>query len=324
MIPANYTTEVWNPVYRAYFEKENFLFTLFYVTIFLFSVPANAIALVVFFIQKGKTTVAKVFLTHLVVADMSYVLLLPMRTVYHISNNNWIFGELLCRLAGFLFYLNLYCSLYFMTCISFNRFLAVVFPIRSRSLRKPLYAKMICAFLWCSITISMIPMLQSHQTVHIKSEDFNITVCNQMYREKTSPKALVSTAVAFMIPLAMLTLSYVLILCKLFRMNLQGNNGIQRKAVYVITLTLMNFLLAFVPYHVHRFIYILRYIQGDVPRGTMELLVLWNRITSALTCTSGIIDPIMYFFLAKTYRETLLHILRRLREKCSTIKAEPA
>ncbi|KAK5897782.1 hypothetical protein CgunFtcFv8_015256 [Champsocephalus gunnari] len=33
-----------------------------------------------------------------------------------------------------------------------------------------------------------------------------------------------------------------------------------------------------------------------------------NRITSALTCVSGVLDPVMYFFLNRVYRDTLLQL----------------
>ncbi|XP_076126017.1 uracil nucleotide/cysteinyl leukotriene receptor [Alosa pseudoharengus] len=290
---------------------ENVTLAVFYTIVFLLSVPANAMALWVFCRPKNGTSVARVYLTHLAMADMCYVLLLPMRVVYHASAGDWILGEVACRLSGFLFYLNLYCSLYFMTCISFDRFLAVVFPIRSLSWRRTAYAKVVCAILWVTVTVSMAPVLFSKQTIASQLDRNNVTVCQQLYLESPSPRALLSTAVAFTVPLVVLSLSYILILFKLRSAKQQTQSPVHLKAKRMVVLTLVNFLVAFFPYHVHRFIYIVRYNQEDLSDVEVTSLTLGNRVTSALTCVNGVIDPLMYFFLTETYQRTLLKLLGR-------------
>lgn len=296
-------------LYSVGSHEENVTLAVFYTIVFLLSVPANAMALWVFCHPKNRTSVARVFLTHLALADMCYVLLLPMRVVYHASAGDWILGEVACRLSGFLFYLNLYCSLCFMVSISFDRFLAVVFPTRSLTWRKTAYAKTVCGILWLLVTVSMAPLLLSKQTVALKLDRHNVTVCQQLYLERTSPRALLSTAVAFTVPLIVLSVSYILILVKLRTTTQQTNSPVHLKAKRMVILTLLNFLVAFLPYHIHRFLYIVRYNQQIISDTEVTSLTIGNRVTSALTCVNGIIDPLMYFFLTDTYQRTLLKIL---------------
>ncbi|KAI4806326.1 hypothetical protein KUCAC02_017155 [Chaenocephalus aceratus] len=210
-------------------HHENIIFATFYILIFLIAVPGNALALWAFFRQHS-TSPSKVFLRHLSVADLSYILMLPMRIVYHLSDSHWPFGHVVCRLAGFLFYLNMYCSLYLMSFISLHRFLAVVLPITSQSVRKVLYAKQ------------------------------------------------------------------------------KEERPVKTKAIRMIVLIVMNFLFAFVPYHVSRVVYIEMHMHGNLTAASHESLGRANRITSALTCVSGVLDPVMYFFLNRVYRDTLLQL----------------
>ncbi|CAK6969317.1 uracil nucleotide/cysteinyl leukotriene receptor [Scomber scombrus] len=112
-------------------HQENIAFATFYILVFIIAVPGNTMALWAFFRQRT-TSPSKVFLQHLSIADISYILILIMRIVYHLSDSRWPFGHVLCQLAGFLFYLNMYCSLYLMSFISLDRFLAVVLPIKSQ------------------------------------------------------------------------------------------------------------------------------------------------------------------------------------------------
>uniref|UniRef100_A0A672T9D6 G protein-coupled receptor 17 n=1 Tax=Sinocyclocheilus grahami TaxID=75366 RepID=A0A672T9D6_SINGR len=287
---------------------ENILLSTFYIVIFILSVPSNALALWVFCHRNTNNTPSKEFLKHLAIADMSYVLVLPMRVIYHMSDSHWPLGEGACRVVGFLFFVNLYCSMYFMTCISVDRLLACVVPHKTHNLRKTRNAKVVSAVLWVMVTISMLPVLFSKKEVTRQMQ--NVTVCEKLYIEKSSNPtgALVSTAIAFVIPLVTLSISYILIFAKVKQMTFQERTPAQRKAMRMIVLTVVNFLIAFVPYHIHRFVFILQHDDMSRSESERQMLHLGNRITSALTCVSGVLDPVMYFFLARNYQETLLQL----------------
>ncbi|XP_034562533.1 uracil nucleotide/cysteinyl leukotriene receptor [Notolabrus celidotus] len=289
---------------------EDIAFAAFYILIFVIAVPGNALALWAFFHQDS-TTPSKVFLRHLSVADISYVLILPMRIVYHLSNSHWPFGHVACQLAGFLFYLNLYCSMYLMSFISLDRFLAVVLPLKSHLVRKAVYAKVVVGILWVVIIVSMSPILFSKQDLTNNSTG----ICNKLYLEKTSPTALVSTVVAFVLPLTTIVVSYILILMKLRFIRQQEERPVKDKAIKMIILILINFLLAFVPYHVSRVLYIKSHIGDDITAASHESLRLANKITSALTCVSCVLDPVMYFFLNQAYRNKLCQLFCKKRRE---------
>ncbi|XP_074477848.1 uracil nucleotide/cysteinyl leukotriene receptor [Sebastes fasciatus] len=284
-------------------HQENIIFSTFYILIFIIAVPGNALALWAFFHQDC-TSPFKVFLRHLSIADISYILILPMRIVYHLSNSYWPFGHVLCQIAGFLFYLNMYCSLYLMSFISLDRFLAVVLPIKSRPVRKAFYAKVVVGILWVTVIVCMSPLLFSMKNVPKNSTG----ICNKLYLEKTSPTALVSTIVAFVIPLTTIVVCYIVILLKLRSIKQQEKRPLNDKAIRMIILIVMNFLLAFVPYHVSRVIYIESHSHDHMTAASRESLGRANRVTSALTCVSAVLDPVMYFFLNRAYRDTLLQL----------------
>ncbi|KAM7369841.1 hypothetical protein PAMP_011131 [Pampus punctatissimus] len=295
--------------YGSASRQENILFSTFYILVFIIAVPGNALALWAFFHQDSASP-SKVFLRHLSIADTSYILILPMRIVYHLSDSHWPFGHVLCQLAGFLFYLNMYCSLYLMSLISLDRFLAVVVPIKSQLVRKALYAKIVVGILWVTIIVSVSPIIFSK-----KNGSNNSTgICNKVYLEKSSPTALVSTIVAFVIPLTTIVVSYILILLKLRSLKQQKERPVKDNAIKMIILIVMNFLFAFVPYHVSRVIYIESHSHVHMTAASHELLGRANRVTSALMCISGVLDPIMYFFLNSAYRNKLIQLFCKNRD----------
>ncbi|XP_008051932.1 uracil nucleotide/cysteinyl leukotriene receptor [Carlito syrichta] len=288
---------------------ENVLFASFYLLDFILAFAGNALALWLFIRDHRSGTPANVFLMHLAVADLSCVLVLPTRLVYHFSGSHWPFGEIPCRLTGFLFYLNMYASIYFLACISADRFLAIVHPVKSLKLRRPLYAHLACAFLWGVVAVAMAPLLVSPQTVQTN----HTVVCLQLYREKASHHALASLAVAFTLPFATTVTCYLLIIRSL-RKGPRVEKRLKSKAVRMIAVVLAIFLVCFVPYHVNRSIYVLRYRRGATSCAAQRVLALGNRVTACLASLNGALDPVMYFFVAEKFRHALRNLLcgRRL------------
>lgn len=286
-------------------HEENIAFAVFYILILVFAVPGNALALWAFCHQKS-TSPSKVFLCHLAIADITYVLLLPMRIVYHLYDTHWPLGQVLCRLAGFLFYLNMYCSLYLMSLISLDRFISVVMPVKSQSIRKAQYAKIIVAILWLLVTVIMCPVLFSEKDNPHDTTDS----CNKLYLEKKSPTALVSTVVAFAIPLTCIVLAYLFILLSLSLKQQDNWKSVKHKVKKMIILIIVIFLVAFTPYHVSRIIYIHSHSLEHVSRVTQETLGRVNWITSALACVNGVLDPALYFFLNTAFRSRVCRLFQ--------------
>ncbi|XP_041119003.1 uracil nucleotide/cysteinyl leukotriene receptor-like [Polyodon spathula] len=283
---------------------ENILFAGFYLVVFLLALIGNGLALLVFSRQRGPASPANVFLVHLAVADLCYVAILPLRATYHLMGGHWPFGEVSCRLAGFLFYVNMYASLYFLACVAGDRYLAVVHAVRSMKIRYARYAHMASAALWVLVTVSMVPLLVTQQTAQLD----NTTICLQLYREKTSRRALVSLAVAFTPPF-LTTLACYLLIARSLQQGVRLESELKTKALRTIGLVLLIYLLCFLPYHVSRATFILSHGHPGASCQARRGLLLGNRLTSSLTCLNGALDPLVYLFGAEKFRDSLRRLL---------------
>ncbi|KAM3850237.1 uracil nucleotide/cysteinyl leukotriene receptor [Diretmus argenteus] len=282
---------------------ENLLFGGFYVLVFLLALNGNSLALWIFSHQRGTSSPANVFLLHLAVADLSYVIILPLRATYHLTGGHWPFGEVPCRLAGFLFYVNMYASLYFLACVAGDRYLAVVHAVRSLKIRRARYAHIISFSLWALVTVSMAPLLVTRQTAEVDG----VTVCLQLYREKASRNALISLAVAFTPPF-LATLSCYLLIIHSLRGGSRLEPALKLRALRTIGLVMLIYVVCFLPYHVSRATFILGYSRPDVTCQTRRGLSLANRLTSSLTCLNGAMDPLIYLFGAEKFRGTMVRL----------------
>ncbi|CAI9621364.1 unnamed protein product, partial [Staurois parvus] len=108
---------------------------------------------------------------NLAIADTLLVSVLPFYIVYRFLENNWIFGEGMCRFVTAAFYCNTYCSVLLMTSISVDRFLAVVYPVRSLSWRTVTRAWLVCGVIWVMSLASTVPLLIIEQSFMIYVPD---------------------------------------------------------------------------------------------------------------------------------------------------------
>ncbi|KAM9214395.1 uncharacterized protein RG961_012886 [Leptosomus discolor] len=89
-----------------------------------------------------------VYSFHLAVSGLLYSLSLPFLAAYYHPPKDWRYGRALCKLERFLFNCNLYGGIFFVTCISLNRYLGIVHPLRVHGRLQPRHAKALSAVVW--------------------------------------------------------------------------------------------------------------------------------------------------------------------------------
>ncbi|XP_075300243.1 proteinase-activated receptor 4 isoform X2 [Opisthocomus hoazin] len=148
-----------------------------YTLVFLVGLPSNGLALWVLATRAEKLT-STVFLMNLAAADLLLISVLPFKIFYYFLGNNWLFGEGLCRLTTAFFYGNMYCSVLLLSCISVDRYLAVVHPFFSRSFRTPAFAACTCTAIWLCAAVLTLPLTLQQQSYPLYGAD--ATLCHDV------------------------------------------------------------------------------------------------------------------------------------------------
>lgn len=100
-----------------------------------------------------------IFLLNLVVSSLIFMSSLPFWAVYR-QMSNWIFGRAVCKVVGSVYYLGLYSSVLFLTLLTFDRHLAVVYSLGALQLRNKRYALASCGAVWLLSGLACVrPML---------------------------------------------------------------------------------------------------------------------------------------------------------------------
>ncbi|XP_041121941.1 C-C chemokine receptor type 3 [Polyodon spathula] len=93
-------------------------------------------------------SIATIGVLCLALSDLAFLLCMPLWGVYLLDGYRWTMGRPLCLVMNILYYTGLTSSTMFICAISSDRFLAIVFPLRSRLIRTPRNAALVSLVLW--------------------------------------------------------------------------------------------------------------------------------------------------------------------------------
>ncbi|KAM9469900.1 P2Y purinoceptor 4 [Clarias gariepinus] len=305
-------------------EFKYILLPVSYTIVCVLGLLLNSVALWMFLTKMRPWNASTVYMFHLALSDMLYVLSLPTLIYYYANRNNWPFGEALCKIVRFLFYANLYCSILFLTCISVHRYLGICHPIRSLQLAKPRNAQLVCGLVWAAVTVCLIPNLIFVTT----SQRDNDTLCHDTSKPSDFENYVhYSTAVMtllFGVPFIIIMVCYCLMaraLCRPRQISANKKSKSRRKSIKLIIVVLVVFAVSFVPFHITRTLYY-TYRVLDADCWILNIVNLAYKITRPLACSNSCLDPILYFLAGDHYRSRLLRTFAKKRG-ADNVKAPP-
>lgn len=199
----------------------------------------------------------QVYMINLAVADLLCVCTLPLRVVYYVHKGIWLFGDFLCRLSTYALYVNLYCSIFFMTAMSFFRCIAIVFPVQNINLVTQKKARFVCVGIWIFVILTSSPFLMSKSYKDAK----NNTKCFEPPQDNQAKYYVlvlhyVSLFFGFIIPFIIIIVCYTMIILTLLKKSMKKNLSSRKKAIGMIIVVTAAFLISFMPYHIQRTIHL--------------------------------------------------------------------
>eukprot|EP00064_Thunnus_orientalis_P003009 superscaffoldBa00000236_g3017 len=203
LAPPAYPCEDWPPV------PMTTLIPSIYSIICVLGTIGNALALsVLAHGSASRRTVANTFMLNLCMSDLLFLLSLPLWAVYYSRGYSWPFGWVACKICGALHNLNLYASIFFITCMSMDRYLAIVHPLRSQSARDPKRARLTCILVWVLAFVCTAPTLALRDIQHIPVLD--VEACVIFYPDHTwyLTLAIIKIVLAFLLPLLVISCCY--------------------------------------------------------------------------------------------------------------------
>ncbi|XP_016160128.1 PREDICTED: proteinase-activated receptor 1 isoform X2 [Ficedula albicollis] len=272
-----------------------------YTLVLVLSLPLNITAILVFLKKMKIEKPAVIYMLNLALADVLFVSVLPFKIVYHFSGNDWVFGPHMCRFITAAFFCNMYCSIMLMTSISFDRFLAVVYPMQSLGWRTLPRASLICFIVWLVAIAGVIPFLLREQTMEIPR--LNITTCHDVLGESELHGYYVHffsvfSSVFFIVPLIISTVCYVCIIRCLSSSTIVAKQNKKTRALLLCVAVFSVFIICFGPTNV---LLLIHYIHFSFD-NSLEYLYFAYLLCVSISSISCCIDPFIYYYASSQYQ----------------------
>ncbi|XP_066478993.1 C-C chemokine receptor type 6 [Tiliqua scincoides] len=284
-----------------------------YSVICILGLVGNMFVVMTFALYKRSETMTDMCLFNMAVVDILFVLTLPFWIVYY-ALDNWIFGNFVCKLTRGIYAINFNCGMLLLTCISMDRYIAIVqatksFKLRARTLE---YSKTICLFVWVlSVLISTPTFIFSESYIHSGNKTKYICEHKSSADSNVTWKLLiliVQLLAGFFIPLLFMIFCYTFIVKTL----VQAQNSKRNKAIRVIACIVIVFLICQVPYY----IVVLRNTiamgkEGKNCQSEKETTYA-KYTTETLAFLHCCMNPVLYAFIGVKFRNYFVKLMEDL------------
>lgn len=305
------------------------LFTVFYSIIFILGFAANCYVLWIFsrIYPTKKLNEIKIFMVNLTVADLLFLVTMPMWIVYYHHHGDWIMPKFLCNVAGCLFFVNTYSSVAFLMVITYNRYQAVTNPIKAAQFTTQRRGIYLSAAIWIIIVGSSLYYLFDDNTNEEKIDSKNFTRCFERYDSSGNVSAVLAIhviiCVLFYIIFFFILGWNVIIIRTLFSKPAQPRRSahVKQRALWMVCTVLAVFIISFVPHHIVHLPWTLTVLE-QWRKEDCQLRQQLNdahQVTLCLLSMNCVLDPIIYCFLTKKFQKHLSENLKSMKgsRKCS-------
>nr|XP_046245242.1 P2Y purinoceptor 3-like [Scatophagus argus] len=241
------------------------------------------------------------YMTNLAIADLFYVLAMPPLIISNAMGGLWPFGNIICKIVRFFFFVNLHCSMMLLACVSVHRLLGVCFPIAAVRLRTKKLALFASVSAWILTTVEILPTLAFAHTGVIN----NMTVCFEMTNPSQFkvyfPYGLFLAIVGFMVPFLVVITCYCSMMKALYcraadAISTARSGRMRNKSLRTLLTVCLVFVVCFGPYHVARTFYL--FVRAYMPEdcGLVNIAMIsykvWKPVVSIQCCA----NPLLYFW----------------------------
>ncbi|NXY10931.1 AGTR2 protein, partial [Pteruthius melanotis] len=288
--------------------------------VFILGLFGNSVVVVVLCCHACPKTVANIYIFNLAMADLLCLATLPFWATYYAKGYNWLFASLMCKISSSVLCLNMFASIFFITCMSMDRYHAIVHPISTPTpihsqRRTPQQAYFVALVVWGLACLSSLPTFYFRDTYYVESLEVNACIMAfpyENYAKWSVATAFLKNALGFFIPLAVITTCYIWIRRHLLKAQEFGKCRQKRdKVLKLVAAVIMAFLVSWLPFHVLTFLNALAHMNIINSCEMMGVIDTALPFGICMAFANSCINPLLYCFIGNQFQEKLHHLFKR-------------
>ncbi|VDD74938.1 unnamed protein product [Mesocestoides corti] len=284
--------------------------------------------------MRNSTTI---LIVSLALADLSFIIFCVPFTAMVYVTTTWPLPEVLCKLYFFTTYFSVYCSVYTLVLMCLDRFLAVVFPLRSRTWRTTRNTVIAVIVMWILIITATTPMFITSQIIYAIDTDNKTTcqrpICHNGWIFEHTAEGVVTGmnqyrsrvfyglffVFGYAYPLAIICVFYSILIKELLcgrvskmSKSVESHRG-KRKATKLVIVVVIVFAACWLPIQV---VFLIQNFYHDIPTIAFRFFhILGNILSYGNSC----VNPILYAFFSDTFRIGFASLLCMDKSKMRTV-----
>ncbi|KAM6431571.1 substance-P receptor [Liasis olivaceus] len=280
------------------------LWSAAYALIVLVSVVGNLVVIWIVLAHKRMRTVTNYFLVNLAFSEAAMAAFNTLVNFTYAVHNVWYYGLAYCRFQNFFPVASVFASIYSMTAIAVDRYMAIIHPLQPRL--SAAATKIVICVIWFLALLLSFPQGYYSTTAHLPER----VVCFVEWpQNKTQVSAITyqfcMTILVYILPLIVIGYAYIMVGITLWASGIPGDSSdryheqvsAKRKVVKMMIIVVCTFAICWLPYHVYFLLqlfkveaYSEKYIQQ------VYLAIMW------LAMSSTMYNPIIYCCLNDRFR----------------------
>ncbi|XP_034373366.1 somatostatin receptor type 3 [Arvicanthis niloticus] len=293
------------------------LISLVYLVVCVVGLLGNSLVIYVVLRHTSSPSVTSVYILNLALADELFMLGLPFLAAQN-ALSYWPFGSLMCRLVMAVDGINQFTSIFCLTVMSVDRYLAVVHPTRSARWRTAPVARTVSAAVWVASAVVVLPV------VIFSGVPRGMSTCHMQWPEPAAAWRtafiIYTAALGFFGPLLVICLCYLLIVVKVRSTTrrvrapscqwvqapaCQRRRRSERRVTRMVVAVVALFVLCWMPFYLLNIVNVVCPLPEEPAFFGLYFLVV------ALPYANSCANPILYGFLSYRFKQGFRRILLR-------------
>ncbi|XP_053265809.1 C-X-C chemokine receptor type 6 isoform X1 [Podarcis raffonei] len=268
----------------------------------IFGVSGNTLVLIIFIFYEKVKVLTDVFLVSLAVADLCFLCTLPFWA--YSAAKEWIFYTLPCQIIRGLYTLNLYGSMLTLTCLTIDRYFAIVQATKAHisQAKRIVWGKTVCILVWVLSLLFALP-----QFLFSTQKEYSKKVCIAEYPSNSLQvlTEAIQMTLGYFCPMLVMVLCYSIITKTL----LYAKGFRKQKSLKIIFAIVVVFIFTQTPYNILKLI---RAADQSVMMDNGFRFEYALIVTEAIAYFHSCLNPVLYFFIGLKFRRNLIKILKKL------------
>ncbi|XP_065304814.2 allatostatin-A receptor-like isoform X2 [Dermacentor albipictus] len=284
----------------------------------------NALVVLVVLCNPQMRSTTNILIINLAMADLLFIVFCVPFTGWDYTLNYWPFGDVWCRVVQYLVIVCAYASIYTLVLMSLDRFLAVVHPITSMSVRTERNAYLAILLTWVVILLACIPALFAHGMI-VLNDSFSSCTFRVDLGYNIAAFQISFFMSSFVIPLALIFVLYVLMLKRLWFGTAPGGRvsaesvRSKKRVTRLVVVVVVVFAVCWCPVQV---VLVLKSVDiYGLPMNPPRIVV--QIASQILAYTNSCVNPFLYAFLSDNFRKSFRKVIFCYRKTPAAVGSCP-